>query len=102
MRMLTSCSGDGPPKITAVCVTRRLPFSWVMVRKVVLVEDGVARPEILLPPPAGFVAGVDQDDGDPPRAGGPAEGGRVGRPGHSAVGRDARCIGDGEPGVRDR
>src|SRR5579884_1041484 len=48
---LTSCSGEGPPKITAVSVTARsLARSRVVIRQVVLVQDCVSRSEVVLHP----------------------------------------------------
>src|SRR2546429_109003 len=82
-RMLTSCSGDGPPKITAtfMCASR------VMVGKVVLVQDHVAGPEMLLYPRHRIFSRVDQHHGDVPGRRACLEGGPVGLTDDEQVGR---------------
>src|SRR5436190_2188378 len=96
--MLTSCSGDGPPKITAGWLTLELsPFSSrEVVRQIVLVEDGVARPEILLYPLDRFLSRVDQQYSDAASGGAEAEGGPVGLAHDHEVGRLAGGDGGGE------
>src|SRR5690349_1343615 len=87
-RMLTSCSGDGPPKITAGWLTGA-PGSWIVVGQVVLVEDGVALSEVLQYPLHRFFSRVDQHDGDPAPRRAPAEGGPVGLADDDEMGRVA-------------
>src|SRR3954447_13698607 len=61
VRMLISCSFDGPPKTTAVwlkflpsvcCLPPKRMRSWQVIREIVLVDDDVARthspPQVLL------------------------------------------------------
>src|SRR3954454_9077950 len=73
--------------------------SWVVVGEVVLVEDRVARPEILLYPLDGIFSRVDQDDGDAALGRAAAEGGLVGLADDDEVGRAARGHRGGGAGV---
>src|SRR5437763_2369226 len=75
-RMLTSCSGDGPPKITATWLIES--SLRVMVGQVVLVQDHVAGSEVVLYPRDGIFSRVDQYNGDVPVGGAALQGPPVG------------------------
>src|SRR4029077_7784269 len=87
VRTLMSCSGDGPPKITAGLGTAAQPTGAPprrpgrarplrgMIGQLVLVQDGVARPGVGAHPADGVVVAVGQDHGGPrpPGIGDPGE-----------------------------
>src|SRR5437763_9214546 len=66
VRMLTSCSGDGPPKMTAGWLMLRSPRAMVrsgeVVGQVVLVDDDVTGLEMLLYPGDGLFPRLHQHD----------------------------------------
>src|SRR4051812_46114842 len=67
VRMLTSCSGEGPPKMTAGWLMARSSgslrsLSGVVVGQIVLVEDDIAGSEMLLYPRDGLISRLDQHD----------------------------------------
>src|SRR5690348_16993337 len=82
VRMLTSCSGEGPPKMTAGWLLARSSgslrsLSGVVVGEVVLVKDGIAGSERLLCPRGGLIPRLDPDDLAPAGLG-PARAGHQG------------------------
>src|SRR5579875_2616932 len=92
--MLTSCSGDGPPKITPTSKASRLRSTrrpdrrpgWgsrVVVWEVVLVQHGVAGREVLADPSDRLLPSSYAQHAGPPSAA--EQGGPVGPPHHHQV-----------------
>src|SRR5437764_15472910 len=98
--MLTSCSGDGPPKITAGWLTVGSSLSsWIMVWKIVFVQDGVAGPAVLPDPRHCLFPGVDQDNRHVAACRSLHQGPPVGVADDEEVGAGAAGHGGGETGV---
>src|ERR1700736_3221230 len=97
VRTLTSCSGDGPPKITAGCVTRTL-LSWEVVGQIVLVQDDVPRLGPVGHPRHSLLSGGHAHHAGLPGAGPVHQGPGVGPPDDDHVRRHPGGI-PGEAGV---